>query len=257
MIPKIIHYCWFGGKPLPESAINCIESWKKYCPDYEIIKWDETNSDLFFNDYVKEAYENKKWAFVSDVIRLKVIYEMGGLYFDTDVEVIRNFDELLKYNGFFCFEGKKFINTGLGFGGIKSNQLVKKMLDSYIGKHFILGEEQYDLLPCPHRNTEILKMCGLKTNGKMQNIQNNLFLPEEYLCPYNYETGVLNITSNTFSIHHYDESWRSESERQANIISGNYIRKYGKIIGKFIYCIKFLGIKEVLRILKLKISKYK
>lgn len=104
MIPKIIHYCWFGGNPLPELAVKCIESWKKYCPDYEIKRWDESNFDLKCCDYVKEAYQAKKWAFVSDYVRFKVLYDEGGLYFDTDVELIKPIDDILARGPFMGVE---------------------------------------------------------------------------------------------------------------------------------------------------------
>lgn len=257
MIPKIIHYCWFGKQPLPESAIKCIESWKKYCPDYKIIKWDENNCDLLLNDYVKEAYESRKWAFVSDVMRLKIIYEYGGIYLDTDVEIVKNFDELIKYDGFFGFEGKKYINTGLGFGAVKGNSLIKHILDDYEGKHFLLKDGTCDTLPCPHRNTEILKKYGFSANGKMQVINNNIVLPGEYLCPYDYETGNLCITDKTFSIHHYDASWQSEEEKERSKICSTYIRKYGKIMGKMIYCLKFLGVHKIIKLIYSKIFTYR
>ena len=114
-IPKIIHYCWFGGKPLPNTAIKCIRSWKKHCPDYEIHCWNEKNFDINVCPYVKEAYEEKAWAFVSDYARLWIIYNYGGIYLDTDVELLKNIDNLLKYDVFMGFENKQYVNTGVGF----------------------------------------------------------------------------------------------------------------------------------------------
>ena len=119
MIPKKIHYCWFGGNPLPELAIKCLESWKKYCPDYEIIEWNETNFNLDSCEYVREAYQAKKWAFVSDYARLKVVYDNGGIYLDTDVELIKSLDRLLKNKSFFGTETTGVVATGLGFGAEK------------------------------------------------------------------------------------------------------------------------------------------
>ena len=133
MIPKIINYCWFGKNPLPTSVKKCINSWKKYCPDYKIIQWDETNFDVKSNMFVKEAYEAKAWAFVSDYARLKVKYENGGIYFDTDVELVKNLDFLLKNSAYIGIQQSEYLcNTGLGFGAekgillLKSNAFVNK-----------------------------------------------------------------------------------------------------------------------------------
>ena len=120
MIPKIIHYCWFGYGPKPKLAEKCIRSWKKYCPDYQIIEWNENNFDISACPlYVRQAYEARKWAFVTDYVRLKVIYENGGIYMDTDVELKKNLDNLLPYNAYFGFENYWVIATGLGFGALR------------------------------------------------------------------------------------------------------------------------------------------
>ena len=118
MIPKIIHYCWFGSNPLSETAQECIASWRKYCPDYEIKEWNENNFDLNCCNFVKEAYEAKKWAFVRDVARLKIIYEEGEIYLDTDVQVVKSFDDLLNNQCFLGEETSGCIKTGLGFGAM-------------------------------------------------------------------------------------------------------------------------------------------
>lgn len=136
MIPKKIHYCWFGGNPLPESAKKYIGTWKKYCPDYEIIEWNENNFDVTQNQYCKEAYEAKKWAFVSDYARLKVLYDFGGIYMDTDVEVVKPLDDLLQYNWFSGFESEKRIQTGTMGAGFNST-IIKIFLDDYKNRHFI------------------------------------------------------------------------------------------------------------------------
>lgn len=124
MIPKKIHYCWFGRNPLPELAVRCIESWKKYCPDYEIIEWNEDNYDINKISYVKEAYQARKWAFVTDYVRLDVVNQYGGIYLDTDVELLKSLDPLLKYKSFFGMEEGKFIATGLGFGAEKGTKIL-------------------------------------------------------------------------------------------------------------------------------------
>ena len=143
MIPKIIHYCWFGGKPLPEMAEKCIASWRKYNPGYQIKRWDENNFDLECDFFPGEAYQVGRWAFVSDYARLKIIYENGGIYLDTDVEVIKSLDELLSFQCFLGAETDGYIATGLGFGAEKGSTVVGKMLDAYKGKHFQIGRSKY------------------------------------------------------------------------------------------------------------------
>ena len=209
-IPKMIHYCWFGGNPLPEKALKCIESWKKYCPDYEIKRWDESNFDITYNKYVNEAYKSKMWAFVTDVVRLYVVYTYGGIYLDVDVELLKGLDDLLKYNAFMGFENQKNINTGLGFGALKNNQIIYEILKDYDDISFITEDGNFDLTPCPQRNTVILNKNGLIQNNTMQIIDGMIFLPTEYFCPKDYGTGKLEITGNTYSIHHFCASWHTK-----------------------------------------------
>lgn len=135
MIPKIIHYCWFGGKEKPELVNIYIATWKEFCPDYKIIEWNESNFDVAENDYCREAYEAHKWAFVSDYVRLKVLYEYGGIYMDTDVEVVKTFDEFLHYGAFSGYESKDKIPTGT-MGGSAKNEWIKLLLDDYDSRHF-------------------------------------------------------------------------------------------------------------------------
>jgi len=174
-IPKVIHYCWFGGNEKSKLIKKCIDSWKKYCPDYEIKEWNESNFDIEINNYVKEAYEAKKWAFVSDYARLWIVYNYGGIYLDTDVELIKSLDNLLNYKAYFGSEDGKLINTGLGFGAIKDNEFVKKIKDDYEYIHFIKDDGTYDITPCPKRNTDSIayllnddmpfeKICYLEIN---------------------------------------------------------------------------------------------
>ena len=156
MIPKVIHYCWFGGKEKPELVKKCIDSWKKYCPDWEIYEWNETNFDISSVVYMKEAYEMKKWAFVSDVARLMIIYLNGGVYLDTDVELTGSIETWLENDAFYAFESNRNIASGLGFGAIKKHDSVKAMLDYYKERHFITNGK-LNMLPCPAGNTESLE----------------------------------------------------------------------------------------------------
>lgn len=203
MIPKKIHYCWFGRGEKPKLAKKCIASWKKYCPDYEIIEWNEDNFDINMNGYTKMCYEQKKYAFLTDYARLLIIKENGGIYFDTDVEIVRNFDDLLNYEGFFGFETIEYINTGEGFGAEAGNNVVRQMLEEYS----TLLNGDCGFIGCPHLNTEALKKLGLKQNGKKQVIYNTIIYPIEYFNPYDNNTGVLQKTENTYSIHWYGKSW--------------------------------------------------
>lgn len=214
MINKVIHYCWFGDKPLTKLAIKCINSWKKYCPDYKIIRWDESNYNIHKNKYMEQAYDNKKWGFVPDYARLDIIYNHGGIYLDTDVELIKNLDELLKYNGYAGFEGN-YVNLGLGFGAEKNNWIIKKMLNHYNNLLFENNDGGLNLTPSPKLQTEVLLNLGLNKTKKIQYIDNNfVILPKDYLCPIDIDTGKNNITSNTLSIHHYAASWTTKRNKR-------------------------------------------
>lgn len=209
MIPKIIHYCWFGRGEKPKLAQKCIASWKKYCPDYEIIEWNEDNFDLDYNGYTRYCYDNKKWAFLSDFVRLVVIAEHGGLYFDTDVELLKNPDALLQYGAFYGFENDSNVNTGEGFGSEAEHPTVVAMLRLYeaIKPN---SDGSYPVVACPALNTQALLPFGLKLDGSRQNIARAEILPVEYLNPYDDPTGRLNKTKNTISVHWYSKSWMSK-----------------------------------------------
>ena len=203
MIPKIIHYCWFGGSELPAKAKKCIASWKKYCPDYEIIEWNEENFDVNMNAYTKMCYEQEKYAFLTDYIRLVVVEEQGGIYFDTDVEILRSFDDLLDCKAFFGFEDENYINTGVGFGSEPKNIVIRQMLKEYT----MLLDGMHGTIGCPILNTQALDKLGLKRNGKKQNISEAIIYPRDYFNPYDDATGIVNKTENTYSIHWFAKSW--------------------------------------------------
>lgn len=201
---------------MPTIATRCIESWKKYCPDYEIIEWNENNFDISSAPiYVQQAYSAKKWAFVTDYVRLDVIYRYGGIYLDTDVELIRNIDFVLTYSGFFGYEDEIRINTGLGFGAVAGLSLLKDLMDDYSECSFLTEDGGYDLMPCPQRNAAIFAEHRLIGNGEKQLLDGNiLILPKEYLCPLDYQTGHMNITENTLSIHWFSASWVDEAAKK-------------------------------------------
>ncbi len=209
MIPKKIHYCWFGRNEKPKAVKKCIASWRKYCPDYEIIEWNEDNFDVQQNPYIKYCYDNKKWAFLSDLARLLVVNEHGGIYFDTDVELIKNPDFLLDYGAFYGFETHECIATGLGFGAVAHHPTIESMIDQYKN----LGPDEngnYPTVTCPQLNTKALLPFGLELNGKKQLLGDALILPIDYMNPYDDPKGVLNKTENTVSIHWYSKSWMSK-----------------------------------------------
>lgn len=203
MIPKKIHYCWFGRGELTVKAKKCIQSWKKYCPDYEIIEWNEDNFDVHQNEYTKKVYTEKKYAFLSDYARLKVVYEHGGVYLDVDVELVKSLDDLLENDAFFGFETKEFINTGVGFGAKQGSTAVKTLLEEY--NQLLDGTK--DVIGCPKLNTEGLIKLGLERNGQLQKLDECTVYPAEYFNPYDDPTGRLNKTKNTHSIHWYAKSW--------------------------------------------------
>lgn len=206
MIPKRIHYCWFGRGEKPKLAQRCIASWKKFCPDYEIIEWNENNFDVNINGYTRMCYEQKKYAFLSDYVRLIVISEHGGIYFDTDVELLRPLDQLLNHHAYLGFEDSTHINTGIGFGAEANNPAINAMLEEYSpllkGNNGIIG--------CPILNTNAMKKLGLCLDGQKQDLGVVVIYPTEYFNPYDDPTGRLNKTENTISIHWYSKSWMSK-----------------------------------------------
>ena len=214
MIPKIIHYCWFGGKPLPELAQKCIDSWKKYCPDYDIKRWDETNFDINCCDYVREAYEAKKWAFVTDVVRLYALVNYGGIYMDTDVEVLKPLDEFLKYEAFSGFESEKDIPTGI-MACEKGQELFKELLDEYKNLHFLKSDGTYDETTNVVRITDTCLKYGFVPNNQLQTVKGFSLFPRDYFCPKDHVTRITRLTENSYTIHHFDGSWKSEEERYA------------------------------------------
>ena len=240
-IPKVIHYCWFGKGKMPRLAERCIESWKKYCPGYKIVCWNEENFDINENKYAKEAYEAGKWAFVSDYVRLKVLYDEGGIYLDTDVELIKPLDDLIKENGYMGFDDNGIISTGLGFACEKGNELVGSLLKDYDNISFLLPDGTYDLTPCPDRNTETLIKLGMDIDKKDQVFMGIRILPEDYLCPIKYYTGRKKITKNTYSIHHFCASWTTPAAKRTTCIKRIIrVRLYEILYGKFLYKLKWL-----------------
>lgn len=214
-IPKIIHYCWFGGKPKPELAEKCIRSWKKFCPDYEILEWNENNFDVTTAPkYVQQAYESRRWAFVSDFVRLKALLEMGGVYMDTDVEVIKPLDSFLKHKAFAGFEGIGRVQTGL-LACEKDFPLFRDFIAYYDTASFL----QDDGTPDITTNVEILtRLClarGMEADDVYQEIDGLAIYPRAVFCPVDFDTKKLKKTRKTVIIHWFSGSWHTEEELEA------------------------------------------
>ena len=234
MIPKIIHYCWFGGKPLPKSAEKCIASWKKYLPDYDIKRWDESNFDVNAIPYTREAYAACKYAFVSDYARFWILYHYGGVYFDTDVEVIRPIDDIINRGGFLGVESNRngiyTVNPGLGFAATQGTAVIGEMVNLYSTFHFINTDGASDLKNIVEITTDYLSSKGLQNTDEIQDCCGFTIYPKDYFCPIDYDTRELKITENTRTIHHYAESWVPRSTRFKNALS----RLFGK---RFMSCL--------------------
>ena len=220
MISKTIKYCWFGGGKKPKGVVKCIESWKKFCPEFKIKEWNESNFDLQCCDYVREAAEAKKWAFVSDYARFWILYNYGGLYFDTDVELINSIDEILYAGPFMGREASGDIAPGLGLAADKGMGLYKKVINYYESQHFLSNNGTENVKTIVTIVTNILIESGFKKRKKgLQKIDGINIYPEDYFCPLNYETGELKISKNSVAIHHYEASWHSNLEKLIHRLS--------------------------------------
>ena len=207
MIPKIIHYCWFGRGEKPELAKKCIASWEKFCPDFEIREWNEDNCDYLAMPFMAEAYAAKKYAFVSDVMRLIVLEQYGGVYFDTDVEVVRDISPLLSDEGFIGFENDRFVNSGQVMAAVPQHPVVQAMIEEYKKLHFTNADGSVNAVGCPHLNTDVMERFGLVRNGLEQVVAGVHVYPADRFNPLDSTTGRLNKTENTYSIHWYSMSW--------------------------------------------------
>lgn len=217
MIPKKIHYCWFGGKDKPEDVKRYIASWKKYCPDYEIKEWNESNFDIHENDYCREAYEARKWAFVTDYVRLKALYEEGGFYMDTDVEVVKSLDPLRVYDAVSGYESQTHIPTGT-MGACRDNEWIGMLLHDYDHRHFLMENGQLDLTTNVGVITKLtIAKYHIHLNGETTLFGKNMvLLPFDYLCAKDFESGKIKKTQNTYTIHHFKGSWLSAESQYSN-----------------------------------------
>ncbi len=237
-IPKIIHYCWFGRGEKPKIVKACIESWKAVMPEYEIKEWNEDNFDINCNDFVRDAYEAKKYAFVSDYVRVYALNKYGGIYLDTDVKTLKSFDEFLYEDSFWGFEEKNFVATST-IGAAKNNEIIKMFLDSYADKKFKIENGQGIALTNVRVVSEILGVLGFKMDGSKQTIEGlGTVYPQEYFSPYDYINCVDTSTKDTVVIHYFYKSWLPFSAR---------IKQYIKKV-----LVKFIGRKNLNKLREIK-----
>jgi hypothetical protein len=239
-IPRIIHYCWFGGKEKPELVKRCIESWKRNLADYKIVEWNENNFDIKSNSYVQEAYEAGKFAFVSDYVRVYALNFYGGIYLDTDVEVFKPFDDLLHHTSFWGFEQENFIATST-IGAEKGNHLIKIFFDTYSNKKFIKTDGTFNDLTNVAMISNLLENLGIKLNGQYQEIPDiGVFYPQTYFSPFDYINCRNVFSEKTYTLHHFYKSWlplRSRVKASlkvvlSKIIGGENIYKIRKLLSK-------------------------
>jgi mannosyltransferase OCH1-like enzyme len=256
MIPHTIHYCWFGSVLLPKFAQKCVASWKKYCPGYTFMLWNEANFDINTVPFTAQVAKTKKWGFIVDYIRAWAVFNFGGIYLDADVELLKPFDETMLENKCFSgFENDKYIAPGLIFAGEKSSVIAKELLDFYSTYRFIKENGELNLTPSPQIFTNILLKYGLKQNNTYQNLGMFTAYPTKYFCPLSYKTGKLIITENTYSIHHYEGSWLSIIEKEYKEIIYKLKKYFGEniftnILTLFIYLIiriKDKGFKKTIK----------
>jgi hypothetical protein len=207
-IPKVIHYTWFSEEPIPKHFRHCMNSWKKFCPEYKIVQWNSKNYDLSKHPYMKAARKEKKWTYVADYARLDIVYKHGGIYLDCDVELLKSLDDLLYNSAFIGFEGISAINLGSGFGAVEKFPLIREMLEEYDDVPFVNNERKFDTtIISPAIQTKTIIRHNLKLNGCFQTIEELAVYPAIFFSPKRWDTGLCRITTETFSIHHYDASW--------------------------------------------------
>ena len=215
MIPKIIHYCWFSGDPFPEDIEKCIESWRKHFPDYEIIQWNTSNFDVNMSRYTSEAFSKRKWAFLSDYARLWILYNYGGIYLDSDIEVFKSFDPLLSNHAFTGFESNDRIAAWI-FGSEKGNSVIGELLDYYKDRSFILPNGDLDLTPNPVPLTQILIKHGMTRNNEYQILCDGNFTiyPMTYFCPKRPYEKTECFTENTYAMHLFSGAWLTSNQKK-------------------------------------------
>lgn len=223
LIPKKIHYMWLGGNEIPDKLKRCIDSWARFCPDYEIIKWDENNYDVHKNVFVSQAYDNQRYGFVPDYARIELLYEYGGIYLDTDVELKRNIDELLYQEAFCSVEKWQVLNFGGGSGAIKGHKSLEPFLECWKERELIRRDGTLDNISSGLLDTTIALRQGYVINGKNQTVNGMNIYTYDYFHPYDYMSGKLELTEDTFSVHHFNGGWLdSKSKDESEDITKLY-----------------------------------
>lgn len=228
LIPKKIHYMWLGGKKIPEKLQHCIDSWKKYCPDYEIIRWDETNYDVHKNKFMAQAYDSQRYGFVPDYARLEILYEHGGIYLDTDVELLRNIDDLLYQEAFCSVEKWQVINFGGCSGAIKGHKSLEPFIESWSKRSLVRTDGTLDSISSGLIDTSIALKEGYRINGKNQTVNGMNIYSYDYFHPYDYMSGKIEMTNDTFSIHQFHGGWLDENTKKKN---EEAIKAYDTLMG--------------------------
>lgn len=206
MIPKTIHYCWFGRGKLPFFTQKCMDSWERFLPEYEIRLWNENTFNVYSIPYTCEAYQKRKYAFVADYVRLYALYKFGGIYMDTDVEILKSLNDLLHLPGFVGYEHEQFINTGI-IACEPNNEWAKEQLEWYEGKHFIKSNGKSDMTSNVQIISSVMKSNGFYNGNCLQIYKDCMYVfPKDYFCPKS-RSGIITITDNTYCIHHYAASW--------------------------------------------------
>lgn len=226
-IPKIVHYCWLSNDPYPELVQRCIQSWKEKLPDYELMLWDMNRFDVHSVPWVEQACSVKKWAFAADYIRLYALYNHGGIYLDSDVEALKSFDDLLDRPYFFGKEhtpdriDSSHIIEAATFGAEIHHPLIKKCLDYYAGKNFIMANGAFDTTVLPHIMASVLNQ-----EGALRDL-----LPMRYFSPKNTRTQIVEATAETYSVHHFNGSWYSVAQRKHVNARIKFCKLFGENVG--------------------------
>lgn len=231
MIPKVIHYCWFGGGPLNDLSQKCISSWSRLCPDYRLVRWDETNYDVTKNEYMRRAYEAKKWAFVSDYARLDIVYRHGGIYLDTDVELIKPLDQVLGEKAFMGIEYSLCVNTGLGIGGEPGVELFRLLRDDYESEAFIRPDGSLNMVPCGVYQTKRLEELGYIREDRQQVVDGVTLFPSRVLASRDWYYGTLKITKETIAVHHGAATWLNPEQQTLRNRQHDLVARYGRRLG--------------------------
>lgn len=235
MIPKVIHYCWFGGGPLNQLSETCMASWKKFCPDYKVVRWDESNYDVTKNNYMRQAYEAKKWAFVSDYARLDVIYEHGGIYLDTDIELLQPLDRLLDRKGFLGIESTtNMVNTGIGMGGEAGVELFRILRDEYDTMDFRAPDGKLKMAPCTYIQTETLKRLGYIPNDQEQQIDGVDIFSSSVLASGAWNYKDAHASKCAVAFHHGTRTWLDEEDREMAQKDRVFRMRFGKMGGELL-----------------------